>query len=846
MANASDPHQASSDPPTHEPSPPTPSSQPSDLPVPASIPAHKNSDEETSNQPSNPPQAREEERLRRTVHVSNLDYSVDYVLLKRFLSHEVGSVRYCQIACRDGYSRGFAYVEFDHPEDATRALETGGGMRLLGRPIVFGAVHPRPYYNDPYRFHRYVPAAPSWNEPFTNLYVQNVPRSTTDQEFSALFERHGPLERCVVKREGGAVGSDTIWGFVNYVHAKDAKKALQILNGRHFKDRNIMVQIAKSRTPNTPNPPSRQQMHRRFPLPTHNYPVAPTTSSHSHSHSNLPPTHPAATYSVPSTTSPPVPPPPSSTNPCNVYVKNLDPDVFIHDADLRDFYSGYGGVVSARIMRWGNMGQQEEEEGLSRGFGFVLFEQAEQAAKAVAETEGMVVGRKSLMVNYAEKKEDRQRKLRAIYGPDTRSFHPLNTHHPDTYSQAPHTSALVATIDAPTDAQYHAAHHPPPFPYMFGYNPYVYASAHGYYPAPPTSNSDGGFDHAHHNPYAYALSMNTNLIHPMIIPPGVFQEYVGGHVSPFPFYGWAQNQHQHQHQHHHQHGHVQVFPDAFSSPRGEPIDNANGRHDANGHRDASAAVIEAENTTEGTGKALADITVTNGEEVSRGVGKACSVAAAAESRGTGNRRGKKVEGAEGVGTREKENGDVHAAVNTPNTTSTTQTHGKKRRGANNNNNKDAHRDAENMPPSTPASSCTSVSASTNPTKSTQDTRSEGFPNGHANSENLRNSFDAPRGGRRFPRFGGRGGHGGSPRAVPHGGCEWSEGGGRMPAREGDRESIEFSLAKGEKKMSRQGYGKEAEGQRRQAGSGKRGLDEPAVKEQSEEKCSSNGSPATVA
>lgn len=68
----------------------------------------------------------------------------------------------------------------------------------------------------------------------------------------------------------------------------------------------------------------------------------------------------------------------------NVYVKNLDLD--FTENELKEKFSEYGNVTSAVIMK--------DADGGSRGFGFVNFESADAAKKAIQALNGAVVGKK--------------------------------------------------------------------------------------------------------------------------------------------------------------------------------------------------------------------------------------------------------------------------------------------------------------------------------------------------------------------------------------------------------------------------------------------------------------------
>ena len=83
----------------------------------------------------------------------------------------------------------------------------------------------------------------------------------------------------------------------------------------------------------------------------------------------------------------------------NLYVGNLP--YTLGDQELRDLFSPFGDVKSARVM-------MDRETGRSRGFGFVEMDDA-VAQEAVAQRNGFEIDGRRLVVNEARPREERPR-----------------------------------------------------------------------------------------------------------------------------------------------------------------------------------------------------------------------------------------------------------------------------------------------------------------------------------------------------------------------------------------------------------------------------------------------------
>lgn len=78
-----------------------------------------------------------------------------------------------------------------------------------------------------------------------------------------------------------------------------------------------------------------------------------------------------------------------------LFVGNLDWG--ISDEDLANAFSGFGTVTEAIVIK--------NDRGQSKGFGFVTFENAEDADKAIADMDGKDLNGRNVAVNEAKPRQ---------------------------------------------------------------------------------------------------------------------------------------------------------------------------------------------------------------------------------------------------------------------------------------------------------------------------------------------------------------------------------------------------------------------------------------------------------
>jgi len=92
------------------------------------------------------------------------------------------------------------------------------------------------------------PIKSDYEESKTNLIVNYLPQAMTQDDLRSLFSSMGELESCKLIRDKVS-GQSLGYGFVNFVNATDAEKAITTLNGLKMQLKTIKVSFARPSTP---------------------------------------------------------------------------------------------------------------------------------------------------------------------------------------------------------------------------------------------------------------------------------------------------------------------------------------------------------------------------------------------------------------------------------------------------------------------------------------------------------------------------------------------------------------------------------------------------------------------
>ncbi|KAF2874558.1 hypothetical protein BDV95DRAFT_604726 [Massariosphaeria phaeospora] len=334
------------------------------------------------------------------VFIKNLDTAIDNKALHDTFA-AFGNILSCKVAQDElGNSKGYGFVHYDTAEAANNAIKHVNGMLLNEKKVFVG--HHIPKKDRMSKFEE-------MKANFTNIYVKNIDLDVTDADFRDLFEKFGSITSASVARD--EQGKSRGFGFVNYHNHEDANAAVDQLNDNDFRGQKLYVGRA-------------QKKHEREEELRKQYEAARLEKQ-------------------------------SKYQGVNLYIKNLADD--IDDEKLRDIFTPFGTITSAKVMRDAmpadgsesasddkdekkddnKDGEEESKEssgdekkdenkdkvatikgekkilGKSKGFGFVCFSNPDEATKAVTDMNQKMIDGKPLYVALAQRKDVRKSQLEA-------------------------------------------------------------------------------------------------------------------------------------------------------------------------------------------------------------------------------------------------------------------------------------------------------------------------------------------------------------------------------------------------------------------------------------------------
>lgn len=264
------------------------------------------------------------------------------------LFNEFGKIRECAVL-RDHSSKeskGCGFVKFAHLNNAISCIKETNGVRVVEASI--GPIQVQ-FANG--EIERLGLSIDQIDAPPVKVFVGSLPEKFTERDLHVIFEPFGDLVETFILKDLSTNESKGS-GFVKMKSRTEANEAIRHLNRTVLpgSSKPLEVRLAVSKL----------QRQRNFVREKHHVQVA-------------------------------IAPATGKTGPtgCNVFVFHIPAEWT--EYQLRQYFSSYGMLLSATVVR-------DKHTNLSKGFGFVSFDNPYSAHSAVAHMNGFMVGSKRLKV----------------------------------------------------------------------------------------------------------------------------------------------------------------------------------------------------------------------------------------------------------------------------------------------------------------------------------------------------------------------------------------------------------------------------------------------------------------
>lgn len=307
------------------------------------------------------------------VFVKNLDRSIDNKALYDTFSL-FGNILSCKVGVDESNrSKGYGFVHYESEASAKSAIEKVNGMLIGGKTVYVGPFVTRSEREN------------AGENRYTNVYIKNIPKCWSNEEdLRPVLEPFGTITSLVVRQDP----KGRSFAFCNYAEHAEAKQCVEGLNGRVVNEKGFKEKTEEQQQQqqegtegNTSNGTEVGDEMILFAGP---HQSRAQRSAALRARFEQQQQEKGERYQG-----------------VNLYVKNLDDSV--DDEKLRELFEPFGPTSSVKVMR--------DERGISRGFGFVCFLNAEDATKAVAEMHLKYVRGKPLYTGLAERREQRLQRL---------------------------------------------------------------------------------------------------------------------------------------------------------------------------------------------------------------------------------------------------------------------------------------------------------------------------------------------------------------------------------------------------------------------------------------------------
>jgi polyadenylate-binding protein len=281
-----------------------------------------------------------------SLYVGDLHHEATEAMLYEKFS-QAGPVLSIRV-CRDMITRrslGYAYVNFQQPADAERAIDTMNFDEIKGKPIRIMWSQRDPALR---------------KSGVGNIFIKNLDKSIDNKQLYDTFSAFGNILSCKVcvnkvhhPENDFAQPESKGYGFVHFETEEAANKAVEKVNGKLLKEKKVFVGRFKSR-----NERIREYGDRAKQF-------------------------------------------------TNVFMKNMPQEW--DEEKIKEIAGEFGPTLSISVQAASNV---QDDTGVSKKFGFVSFENHEDAEKCVNELNGKEFGERKLYCGRAQKKAERQAELK--------------------------------------------------------------------------------------------------------------------------------------------------------------------------------------------------------------------------------------------------------------------------------------------------------------------------------------------------------------------------------------------------------------------------------------------------
>ncbi|GKB70324.1 polyadenylate-binding protein 7, partial [Tanacetum coccineum] len=144
----------------------------------------------------------------------------------------------------DGVSKGFGFVNFENPNDATKAVEEMNGSEL-GSKVLYVARAQKKYEREQILRSQFAEMRKEQIRKYqdSNVYVKNIDDDVTEDQLRDHFRHFGTITSVKLMREDKGLIKG--FGFICFSKPQEARRAVDTLHGYTFHKKPLYVAIAE-------------------------------------------------------------------------------------------------------------------------------------------------------------------------------------------------------------------------------------------------------------------------------------------------------------------------------------------------------------------------------------------------------------------------------------------------------------------------------------------------------------------------------------------------------------------------------------------------------------------------